>query len=172
MSDNAYRAVRLLRGHRILSIIDYIFGLDEETPRKHLAGLPAAFTANDRTSSICCTGYALLLDGHRGERCRGTGHRQRSLSNWDCRHAIVAQSKLTPAQLMLGAELVEGIYHLHPKRLWRAATATDYDLRRHFRFAYGHVVGVFWGEIGEFLRNGWRVKKVCRFPRPPAESRF
>jgi anaerobic magnesium-protoporphyrin IX monomethyl ester cyclase len=30
--DDAYQAVRLLRRHGILSIVDYIFGLEEETP--------------------------------------------------------------------------------------------------------------------------------------------
>ena len=37
--DDGYRAVRLLRQHGIMSIVDYIFGLDEETPRTIWRGL-------------------------------------------------------------------------------------------------------------------------------------
>jgi anaerobic magnesium-protoporphyrin IX monomethyl ester cyclase len=167
--DDAYRAVRLLRRHRILSIIDYILGLDEETPRS----IWRAFSGLHRYDSdfinmLYVTPYSWTA---MGREMQGHGIVDEDLSHWDCRHAVVAQRKLTPAQMFLGAKLVEGIYHLHPQRLWRAATAADYDLRRHFRFAYGHVVGVFCSEIAEFLRPGWRVKERRRLPRPAAQSR-
>jgi anaerobic magnesium-protoporphyrin IX monomethyl ester cyclase len=37
--DDAYKAGRLLRQHNILSIVDYIFGLEHETPRTIWRGL-------------------------------------------------------------------------------------------------------------------------------------
>jgi hypothetical protein len=66
---------------------------------------------------------------------------------------VVALKGLSPAQLFVGAKLVELLYHLHPRRVWRMTTAADRRLRRHFGFAYSHIVGVFWDEIREFLRT-------------------
>ena len=149
--DDAYRAVRLLRQHGILSIIDYILGLEEETPWtiwRALRGLHRY--DSDFINMLFVTPYAWTTMGRDLQK---QGIVEKDLSKWDCRHEIVTQRRLTSAQLFLGAKLVEGIYHLHPKRLWRGATAADRDLRRHFRFAYRHIIGVFWDEIDEFLRS-------------------
>ena len=148
VSDGCH-AVRLLRKHGILSIIDYIFGLEEETPRtiwRALRGLHRY--DSDFVSALYLTPYAWTAAGR---EMRERGIVEEDLSKWDCRHQVVAVKGLSPAQLFVGAKLVEILYHLHPRRVWRAATITDCRLRRHFGFAYRHIVGVFWDEVREFL---------------------
>jgi anaerobic magnesium-protoporphyrin IX monomethyl ester cyclase len=76
---------------------------------------------------------------------------EKNLWKWDCRHPIVAQKQLSPWQAFFGAKLMEAIYQLHPKRLWRSVTVGDPGLRRQFRYAYGHIAGVFLDEIREFV---------------------
>ena len=100
--DDAYRAVRLLREHRILSIIDYILGFEEETPRS----IWRAFRGLHRYDSdfinmLYVTPYSWTAMGRELQR---HGIVEENLCNWDCRHAIVAQRKLTPAQLFLGGK--------------------------------------------------------------------
>lgn len=66
-------------------------------------------------------------------------------------HSASTKAHVDCLRLFLGAKLVEFLYHLHPCRLWRAVATPDRRLRGHFRFAYRHVVGVFWDEVCEFL---------------------
>ena len=149
--DDAYQAVRLLRKHGILSIIDYVFGLEEETPRTIWQALRGLHRYDsDFVNALYLTPYAWTSTGR---EMLSRGIIEDDLRKWDCRHQVVALKGLTPAQLFLGAKLVEFLYHLHPRRLWRAVTASDRRLRRHFAFAYRHVVGVFWDEVREFLRG-------------------
>ena len=51
------------------------------------------------------------------------------LWKWDYRHQVIGVKHLTPSQLFLGVKLIEMIYHLHPRRLWRLVTALDRRLR-------------------------------------------
>ncbi len=147
--SDAYQAVRLLRKHGILSIIDYIFGLEEETRGtiwRALCGLHRY--DSDFVNALYLTPYAWTATGQ--EMLEGEIVEE-DLRKWDCRHQVVGLKGISPAQLFVGAKLVELLYHLHPRRVWRAATTTDRRLRRHFGFAYRHVVGVFWDEVREFL---------------------
>jgi len=149
--SDACQAVRLLREHGILSIIDYIFGLEEETPGtiwRALRGLHRY--DSDFVNALYLTPYSWTAAGHEVHEREIV---EEDLSKWDCRHQVVALKGISPAQLFVGAKLVELLYHLHPRRVWRAATATDRRLRRHFGFAYRHVIGVFWDEVREFLRR-------------------
>ena len=149
--DDAYQAVRLLRKHGILSIIDYVFGLEEETPRTIWQAFRGLHRYDsDFVNALYLTPYAWTSTGR---EMQSRGIIEDDLRNWDCRHQVVALKGLTPPQLFLGAKLVEFLYHLHPRRLWRAVAVSDRRLRRHFRFAYQHVPGVFWEEVCEFLRD-------------------
>ncbi len=116
--DDAYQAVRLLRKHGILSIIDYVFGLEEETPqtiRQALRGLNQY--DSDFVNALCLTPYGWTSTGR---EMQSRGIIEADLRKWDCRHQVVALKGLTPTQLFFGAKLVEFLYHLHPRRLWRS----------------------------------------------------
>ena len=165
--SDAHEAVRLLRKHGILSIIDYILGLEEETPGtiwRALRGLHRF--DSDFVNALYVTPYSWTATG------REMLEREiieEDLSKWDCRHQVVGLKGLSPAQLFVGAKLVELLYHLHPHRVWRAATITDRRLRRHFGFAYRHIVGVFWDEVREF-RTVWQSSTANRRCGPSVRS--
>ena len=65
----------------------------------------------------------------------------------------VGVKQLSPSQLFVGVKLVELLYHLHPRRLWRILAAPDPRLRRQLRYSLGHTAGVFWYEIYEHLAD-------------------
>src|SRR5205823_8331932 len=126
--DDAYKAVRLLRRHGILSIVDYIFGLEDETPRT----IWRAFRGLLRYDGDFVN--ALYLTPHSwtplGRALRESPIIEPDLWRWDYRHQVIGVRRLTPAQLLLGVKLVELIYHLHPRRLWRILAAADRRVRR------------------------------------------
>ena len=119
--SDAYQAVWLLRKHGILSIIDYIFGLEEETPGRS-GGPFAAFTATTATSSTPLP-YAVRLDGH-GAGNAGRGDRRGRPEEMGLPSPGGRPKGFRRAQLFLGAKLVEASTTCTP-RVWRAATATD-----------------------------------------------
>jgi anaerobic magnesium-protoporphyrin IX monomethyl ester cyclase len=163
--DEAYQAVKLLRKQGILSIIDYVFGLEEETLQtiwRALCGLNHC--DSDFVNALYLTPYAWTSTGR---QMLSRAIIEADLRKWDCRHQVVALNGITPTQLFFGAKLVELLYHLHPRRLWRSVTIPDQRLRRHFRFAYRHVVGVFWEEVCEFLRS--RSRSAAS---PEADGRY
>jgi hypothetical protein len=69
--------------------------------------------------------------------------------------------------LLLGVKLIELIYHLHPRRLWRIVAAQDRRIRRQLRHCAGPVAAVFWYEVFETVVG--RLAAVLRGRgRPPA----
>ena len=147
--DDGYQAIRLLREHGILSIVDYIFGLDEETPGTIWQG----FRGLNRFDGDFVN--ALYVTPHSwtplGRAMRGAAKVEEDLSRWDYRHQVVAVEGLSPAQLFLGVKLVELFYHVHPRRLLRLVAGRDRDLRRQLRHAYAHVAKVYLAELVEEL---------------------
>jgi anaerobic magnesium-protoporphyrin IX monomethyl ester cyclase len=149
--DDGYQAVRLLRQHGILSIVDYIFGLEEETPRTIWRGLRGLHRYDgDFVNALYVTPHSWTPLGH---ALQGSRRVEDDQWKWDYRHQVVAVKGLTPGQLFFGVKLVELLYHLHPRRLWRVLAAPDRALRRHLRFAYGHITGVYCYEVFEFLKS-------------------
>ena len=149
--DDAYRAVRLLREHGILSIVDHLFGTEDETPRtlwRALRGL--LHYDGDQVNALYLTPHAWTPLG----RDLGTDSIiEHDLSKWDYRHQVIATPHLSPAQLWIGVKLVELAYHLHPRRLWRMVAAPDPRLRRQLRFAFWHTGLVFLREVYEWLHR-------------------
>jgi anaerobic magnesium-protoporphyrin IX monomethyl ester cyclase len=135
--DDGYHAVRLLRQHNIMSIIDYIFGLEEETPQTLWRGLRGLLRYDgDFVNALYVTPHSWTpLGGAMAELPRV----EEDQWKWDYRHQVVGVKRLTPGQLFLGVKIVEFLYHLHPRRLLRLLTAPDARLRRQMRFAYRHI---------------------------------
>jgi anaerobic magnesium-protoporphyrin IX monomethyl ester cyclase len=149
--DDGYQAVRLLRENAIMSIVDYIFGLDEETPRTIWRGLVGLHRYDgDFVNALYVTPHSWTPLGRALGGAEGVEEDQ---SKWDYRHQVVAVKALTPAQLFFGVKIVEMLYHLHPRRLWRLLAAPDPGLRHQLRFAYRHISGVYCYEVLEFLKS-------------------
>ena len=121
--DDGYQAVRLLRQNGIMSIVDYIFGLDEETPRTIWRGLRGLHRYDgDFVNALYVTPHSWTPLG----RAMGDAERvEEDQWKWDYRHQVVAVKALTPGQLFFGVKVVELLYHLHPRRLWRMLAAPD-----------------------------------------------
>lgn len=157
--DDAYRAVRLLRRHNIMSIVDYIFGIDDETPGTIWRGLRGLLRYDgDFVNALYMTPHAWTPLG------RATADApivERDLAKWDYRHQVIGVEHLTPTQLFFGVKLVELVYHLHPRRLWRILTAPDPTLRRQLRFSFWHTAPVFWYEVYEHLAERVRARRTA-----------
>jgi anaerobic magnesium-protoporphyrin IX monomethyl ester cyclase len=78
---------------------------------------------------------------------------ENDLSRWDYRHQVIGVKRLSPLQLFLGVKIVELLYHVHPRRLWRMIVGPDPTMRRQLRFAGRHIWGVFWYELYERLAD-------------------
>jgi anaerobic magnesium-protoporphyrin IX monomethyl ester cyclase len=163
--DDGYQAVRLLRQNGIMSIVDYIFGLEEETPGTIWRGLRGLHRYDgDFVNALYVTPHSWTPLGN---AMQGSPRVEDDQWKWDYRHQVVAVKGLTPGQLFLGVKLVELVYHLHPRRLWRVLTARDRRLRQQLRYAYWHITGVYWYEVVEFVK-GWlgagRSPPQCAIP--------
>jgi anaerobic magnesium-protoporphyrin IX monomethyl ester cyclase len=149
--DDGYRAVRLLRQHGILSIVDYIFGLEEESPRTLWRGLRGLLRYDgDFVNALYLTPHAWTP---LGRALAAAPVVEPDLWKWDYRHQIVGVNRLSPAQLFLGVKIVELLFHLRPRRLWRMLAGCDPSQRRQLRFACWHITRVFWYEVYEFLAS-------------------
>jgi len=155
--DDAYQAVRLLRQQGILSIVDYIFGLEEETPRTLWRGLRGLLRYDgDFVNALYLTPHAWTPLGYQQLK-EGTVV-EPDTWKWDYRHQILATRYLSPTQLFFGVKLVETLYHLHPRRLWRTLTVRDRTLRRLLRYSQWHISTVYWYEIAEFVTDRLRAR--------------
>lgn len=172
--DDAYQAVRLLRQHGIMSIVDYMFGIEDETAvtiRRGLAGLHRY--DGDFVNALYLTPHDWTPLGH---AARSAPVVEPDLARWDYRHQVLAVRTMSPGRLVVAVKLVELIYHLHPQRLWRVVAHPDRRLRRHLRFSYLHTARVFLAEVFEAFK--WRrsparqtVWQVNRKGEPVAVSR-
>lgn len=168
--DDAYRAVRLLREHNVMSIVDYIFGLEDETPRTLWRGLRGLLHYDgDFVNALYITPHAWTPYGH---ELRAAPVVEPDVAKWDYRHQVIAVKRLSPSQLFLGVKLVELAYHLHPRRLWRLLAASDPRLRRQLRSSLVRTAGVYWYEIYEHLRDRWRARRPAHTPRLPSDARM
>ena len=147
--DDAYRAVRLLRQSGILSIVDYIFGLEEETWSTIWRALRGLLRYDgDFVNALYVTPHSWTP---MGRQMRDLPVVEPDLWRWDYRHQVVGVKHLSPAQLLVGVKLVELIYHLHPRRLWRLVVASDRRVRRQLRRCAWHISWVFWYEVYEAI---------------------
>jgi anaerobic magnesium-protoporphyrin IX monomethyl ester cyclase len=163
--DDAFRAVRLLRAHGVLSIIDYIFGLEEETPRtiwRALRGL--LHYDGDFVNALYLTPHSWTP---LGRQMKNAPIVEPDLWRWDYRHQVVGVKHLTRFQLLVCVKLVELIYHLHPRRLLRIAAARDRHVREQLRHCAWHITAVYWYEVFEAVARSLPLSlRRRRTPRP------
>ena len=70
---------------------------------------------------------------------------------WDYRHQILHERGMTPLQLFTAVKLLELVYHLRPKAIWRLLFGGDWRMRRQRWWTQMHITAVWFGEIAEFL---------------------
>jgi anaerobic magnesium-protoporphyrin IX monomethyl ester cyclase len=154
--DDAYKAVRLLREQGILSIVDYIFGLEDETPATIWRALRGLLRYDgDFVNALYVTPHAWTP---MGRDMKDAVIIEPDLLRWDYRHQVVGVKTMSPGQLLLGVKLLELAYHLHPRRVWRLLTARRLSVRRLLRHSARHVMSVYLHEAREAV-TGLRHEK-------------
>jgi hypothetical protein len=53
--------------------------------------------------------------------------------------------------LFVGVKLVELIYHMSPRRLWRILATPDSRMRKQLHHCVWHISSVFWYEVFEAI---------------------
>lgn len=92
--DDAYQAVRLLRQHQIMSIVDYMFGLEDETLRTLWRGLRGLLRYDgDFVNALYLTPHAWTPLGH---QLKDNSIVEQDLWKWDYRHQVLAAKHLSP----------------------------------------------------------------------------
>lgn len=160
-ADDARRAIVLLREHGILSIVDYMFGLEEESWRSVWRGLRGLLRYDGDFVN------ALYLTPHDwtplGRELRDAAVVEPDLWRWDYRHQVLATRHMSPRALFIAVKLVELLYHLRPKMLWRLAFGRDARSRRQLRWGWRQAAGVFFAELRE-------RRRAARPPQVPLTS--
>lgn len=152
--DDAYTAVRLLRREGILSIVDYIFGLEEETVGTLWRALRGLLRYDgDFLNALYVTPHAWTP---LGREMKDATIVEPDLWRWDYRHQVVGVKGLSPGQLLLGVKLIELAYHVHPRRIWRVVAGMPRRTRSILRHSAFHVGQVYLHEVGEAIGRRWR----------------
>ncbi len=142
-------AVRLLREHKIISLVDIIFGLEQENWKTLWRKFQKICALDpDILNCVYLTPHFWTADG------RATNPRdviQTDLARWTYRNQVIATPSLSPALLFTGVKLTEGLFHLRPRALPRLFVGSDARVRKIFRESMLVGVRVVLGEIFEFL---------------------
>jgi anaerobic magnesium-protoporphyrin IX monomethyl ester cyclase len=142
-------AVRLLRQHQIISLVNIIYGLEDETRA----------TIRRKFWKICELDpdilNAVYLTPHfwtaAGRAVKPAEIIQPDQARWTYRNQVIRSPHLSPAQLFWGVKWTEALFHLRPKALLRLWQGGDKRIRRILRSSLGVGTRVFLAEIGEFL---------------------
>ncbi len=138
-------ACRLLKQHGIFSIVAYVVGLQEESWKTfRMAMKQLAYYNGDFVNVTHVTPHSWT------EFARQAKDRpivQPDVGKWDYRHQILAQPKLSPWKVFLGAKLVEAFVHARPGKLWSILRTQDRFLRKQLIWCFIHTTAVYWAEV-------------------------
>ncbi|HVR83889.1 MAG TPA: radical SAM protein [Planctomycetota bacterium] len=141
-------ACRLLRQNQIVSFVNVIYGLQDETPATLRETFRGLLEIDPDIVNAC------YLTPHSwtpaGRRTRPDQIVQPDLERFTYRNPVVHTPGLSTRELFLGVKLTEALFHLRPRGVARLWTSRD-RFRRIFRSFMGSGFRVFLAEIGEFL---------------------
>lgn len=142
-------AVRLLRQHHIISFVNIINGLQEETWRTMWRKFWKIRDLNpDILNAEYITPHFWTKDG------RNTNPQdivQLDMSKWTYRNQVIDTPHMSPAGLFLAVKLTEALIHLRPAHLKRLLWGGDKRTRQILRHSLLNGTGVVLAEIAEFL---------------------
>jgi anaerobic magnesium-protoporphyrin IX monomethyl ester cyclase len=147
--DISQDAVRLLREHDIISLVNIIYGLEDERWGTLLAKFSKLLLLDpDILNAVYLTPHFWTAAGKTTD-----AHDiiQTDLARWIYRNQIVAAPHLAPAELFLGVKLTEALFHLRPRALARLVAGGDERTRRILRASLLVGMRVVAAEIAEFL---------------------
>jgi anaerobic magnesium-protoporphyrin IX monomethyl ester cyclase len=141
-------AVELLRRHRIISLVNIIYGLEDEAPAtlrtklRKLRQLDA-----DILNAVYITPHFWTEDGRKTDPEQII---QTDTARWTYRNQVIRTPHLSPSALFWGVKLTEALYHLRPGGLLRLLFGGDARVRRILRASMLVGLRVVLAEIAEF----------------------
>ena len=169
--DVSKQAMAILRKHEIVSLVNVIFGLAEET----FASLKETYRRlktldPDILNAVYITPHFWTRDGRAVTK---DDIIQPDLTYWTYRNQIINSPGLSPTKLFLGVKLLEARFHLRPRALARILWSPGRN-RRFVRVLRSYMftgLGVFIAELFEFFFQARRVRpggleEIPGFPAP------
>ena len=162
------KAVHLLRKHGIVSLVNIIYGLEDETPATLLRTFQRVFDLDaDVLNAVYLTPHFWTKTGR---QVRPKQIIQPDQSYWTYRNQVIDTPHLSPWQLFFSVKLTEAFFHLRPKALCRMAFGRDRRYRKVLRAYLTTGTRVVLAETVEFLFKsrlvtaGTRNKNLTRRP--------
>lgn len=145
------QAVRLLRQQGIVSLVNIIYGLEDETLTTLRKTYQRVFELDaDVLNAVYITPHHWTEDGR---RVQATQIIELDQAQWTYRNQIVRTPHLAPWQLLLGVKLTEALFHLRPRALGRILIGGDLRYRQVMRAYLAVGARVVLAEVAEFLLN-------------------
>jgi anaerobic magnesium-protoporphyrin IX monomethyl ester cyclase len=143
------QAVAALRRNGIISLVNIIYGLEEETPRSLLRKYRRLLELDaDIVNAVYLTPHFWTPAGRAVDRRQII---QQDQSRWTYRNQVIATRYLPPWMLFAGVKLTEALFHLRPRALIRLFRGGDARVRRIRRASLTVGMRVVLAEIVEFL---------------------
>jgi anaerobic magnesium-protoporphyrin IX monomethyl ester cyclase len=140
-------AIRLLRQHQIISLVNIIYGLEDETPGTIKAKFWKVCELDpDILNAVYLTPHFWTATGRTVDPADII---QLDQARWTYRNQVIDTPRLSPSQLFWGVKATETLFHLRPKalsRLWGAGR-----MRQILRSSLAVGARVILAEMSEFL---------------------
>ncbi|NOH13519.1 MAG: radical SAM protein [Chloroflexi bacterium] len=162
------QAVSLLRQHDIVSLVNIIFGLENETPTTLWRTLTKTYKLDaDVLNAVYLTPHFWTHDGLR--TCKEQIV-QPDQSKWTYRNQVINTPQMKPWQLFTGVKLIEALYHLRPKALWRMLLSKEKRFKQVLRAYFLVGLRVFLVEMIEFafstqFAHAGEVEQIPSYPK-------
>ncbi len=142
-------AVRLLRKNGMISLVNLIYGLEQETPVTLRTKFKKVRELDpDILNAAYLTPHFWTSAGRETDPLEVI---QPAIEKWTYRNQVIHTPALSPARLFLGVKATEAIFHLRPSALVRLFRGGDARGRAILRSQLGVGVRVFAAEVVEFL---------------------
>jgi len=161
------QAVRLLRQHGIVSLVNIIYGLEDETPATLRRTYRKVLELDaDILNAVYITPHFWTP---LGRQTRPNQIIQPDQTYYTYRNQVVDTPQISPTKLFLAVKLTESFFHLRVQALWRMFTFPDARYRRIMRAYLASGFRVVLAEVWEFFFQTRRVpvgslNKVPGFP--------
>ncbi|HJR78535.1 MAG TPA: radical SAM protein [Anaerolineales bacterium] len=146
-------AVRLLRENNIISLMNIIYGLEEENWRTIFDKFKGMLEMDGDILN------AMYLTPHfwtaQGRETNPSTIIQTDLAKWTYRNQVIANPHLKPLELFFGVKLTEALFHLRPKALLRLVIGKDKRYLKIIRRSMLAGIRVVLAEVYEFF---WKTK--------------
>ncbi len=167
------RAVRLLRAHKIISLVNIIYGLEDESVRTVATKFRKMFELDaDILNAVYLTPHFWTAAGRDTDPGAVI---QLDQARWTYRNQVIATPHLSPAALFWSVKVTEALFHLRPRalaRLSRSQKVACTSVARHVPYLGKGVRHRRATEVSDALRAAANARGTDRTQAPdPAGGR-